>query len=249
VVARAAGLSASYGPLRGIRDLDLTVRAGEIVALTGANGSGKSTLLACLAGLHRPAAGTVEVAGQNPGHLRGRARISAIGLVPAEPTDLLLTDRVDRECASADDEADVPGGRTAFVLDALLPGISPIRRPHELSSGEQQALALAVVLARGPALILLDEPTRGLDYPTKLRLTAMLRQFAGAGHAVVVATHDHELIATLANRVVTLTDGSVTGDAGVKDALRQGRVCTQVGRIMAPAPLYTVDDVRRELAG
>jgi energy-coupling factor transport system ATP-binding protein len=118
-----------------------------------------------------------------------------------------------------------------------------------MSGGERQALALAVVLARGPALILLDEPTHGLDYAARARLTTMLRQLAAAGHAVLIATHDTELIAPLASRVVTLAEGRVTADTSTGDALRAQVLRTQVGQIMAPAPLYTVDDVRRELAG
>jgi len=249
VVCEARGLTVRRGPLSAVRELDLSVRAGEIVALVGANGAGKSTLLQAFTGLAHPDHGTLDVLGVNPARLRGADRVRAVGLVPADPAELLLTDRVDRECAAADEEADVPSGRTAFVLDALLPGISPIRHPRQLSTGERQALALAIVLARGPRLILADEPTQGLDYPAKRRLVTMLRQLAGAGHAVVLATHDVEFTAALAGRVVTMADGAVTGDAGIADALRRGQLVTQVGQIMAPAPLFTVDDVRRELAG
>jgi energy-coupling factor transport system ATP-binding protein len=249
VVARVDKLTYRHGPLAAVRDLDLTIRAGEIVALRGDNGAGKSTLLSCLAGVLVPQQGVITVAGQNPARLGRRDRVGAVGLVPADPGELLLTDRVDRECSAADDEADVPAGRTAFVLDALLPGLSPIGNPRSMSGGERQALALAVVLARGPALILLDEPTHGLDYATKARLTTMLRQLAAAGHAVLIATHDTELIAPLASRVMTLAEGRVTADTSTGDALRAQVLRTQVGQIMAPAPLYTVDDVRRELAG
>jgi energy-coupling factor transport system ATP-binding protein len=247
VVCQARGITVRNGAVMGLRDLDFTATAGEIVAITGPNGSGKSTLLQTLAGVQRPDRGTVEVTGVNPARLRGLERVRAVGLVPSDPAELLLTDRVDRECAAADEEADVPPGRTAFVLDALLPGISPIRHPRALSTGEQQALALAIVLARGPRVILADEPTHGLDYSAKRRLATMLRRLAIEGHTVVVATHDPELTAALASRVVTLAGGAVTGDCSVTDALMHGLISTQVGQVMAPAPLYTVDDVRREL--
>jgi energy-coupling factor transport system ATP-binding protein len=247
VVCQARGITVRNGAVPGLRDLDFTATAGEIVVLAGPNGSGKTTLLQTLAGLRRPDRGTVEVAGASPARLHGLERVRAVGLVPADPAELLLTDRVDRECAAADEEADVPPGRTAFVLDALLPGISPVRHTRALSTGERQALAMAIVLARGPRVILADEPTHGLDYAAKRRLATMLRRLAIEGHTVVVATHDPELTATLASRIVTLADGAVSGDCSVTDALLHGLVNTQVGQVMAPAPLYTVEDVRREL--
>jgi len=244
VVCRAHGITVRTA----LCDVDFAATAGEVVVLAGPNGSGKSTLLQVLAGLRRPDHGSVEVTSTNPARLRGMERVRAVGLVPSDPAELLLTDRVDRECAAADEEADVPPGRTAFVLDALMPGISPIRHPRALSTGEQQALALAIVLARGPRVILADEPTHGLDYAAKKRLATMLRRLAIEGHTVVVATHDSELTAVLASRVVTLADGTITGDSPLKDALTHGLVTTQVGQVMAPAPLYTVADVRRELS-
>lgn len=244
LVCRARGIAVRHR----LRDLDFTAMAGEVVVVAGPNGSGKSTLLQTLAGLRRPDHGSIEVSGSNPARLRGLERVRAVGFVPSDPAELLLTDRVDRECEASDEEADVPPGRTAFVLDALLPGISPIRHPRALSTGEQQALALAIVLARGPRLILADEPTHGLDYAAKRRLATMLRRLAIEGHTVVVATHDAELTAMLASRVVMLAAGAVTADCPLGDALRHGLLTTQVGQVMAPAPLYTLADVRRELS-
>jgi len=136
------------------------------------------------------------------------------------------------------------------LLDELLPGVPAHRDPRELATGQQLAIALAGLLARAPRLLLLDEPTRGLDYPTKRRLARMLRRLTDAGHAVVLATHDVELAGVLANRVVMLADGVVISDAPAVEILTNSPdYSTQVAQIMAPAQLLTVDDVRRELLG
>ncbi|WP_141706830.1 AAA family ATPase, partial [Streptomyces sp. TverLS-915] len=94
----------------------------------------------------------------------------------------------------------------------LLPGVPDATHPRDLSEGQRLALALAVVLTARPPLLLLDEPTRGLDYAAKARLVGILTGLARAGHAIVLATHDVELAAELAHRVVILAEGEVVAD-------------------------------------
>ena len=188
----AAGLSVARGKRVVLREVDLTVRAGRVCAVMGRNGAGKSTLLWTLQGTRRRTTGRVAVAGADPAGLDPAARRSRIGLVPQDADDLLYLETVDEECAAADAGAEVAAGTCREVLDRLVPGIPGDRHPRDLSQGQRLALVLAIVLAGAPALVLLDEPTRGLDYTAKRALGGALAGLAEDGAAVVVATHDVE---------------------------------------------------------
>jgi len=210
---------ASYGAVHALRGVTLDVSPGEIVALMGRNGAGKSTLLSTLVGLRRPNAGTVRIDGVDPATLTGPRLIGRVGLVPQDSSDLLSRDTVAAECADADRDADVDPGSAARLLHRLAPEIPLDAHPRDLSEGQRLVLALAVILVSTPAVILLDEPTRGLDYPTKDRLSQLLRDLAESGHAIVVATHDVELAAETATRVVVLADGEVVADGPTADVV------------------------------
>ena len=210
---------ASYGAVHALRGVTLDVAPGEIVALMGRNGAGKSTLLSTLVGLRRPNAGTVRIDGVDPATLTGPRLIGRVGLVPQDSSDLLSRDSVAAECADADRDADVDSGSAARLLHRLAPEIPLDAHPRDLSEGQRLVLALAVILVSTPAVILLDEPTRGLDYPTKDRLSQLLRDLAESGHAIVVATHDVELAAETATRVVVLADGEVVADGPTADVV------------------------------
>ncbi|MFZ8910805.1 MAG: ABC transporter ATP-binding protein [Candidatus Nanopelagicales bacterium] len=210
---------ASYGAVHALRGVTLDVAPGEIVALMGRNGAGKSTLLSTLVGLRRPNAGTVRIDGVDPATLTGPRLIGRVGLVPQDSSDLLSRDSVAAECADADRDADVDPGSAARLLHRLAPEIPLDAHPRDLSEGQRLVLALAVILVSTPAVILLDEPTRGLDYPTKDRLSQLLRDLAESGHAIVVATHDVELAAETATRVVVLADGEVVADGPTADVV------------------------------
>jgi energy-coupling factor transport system ATP-binding protein len=211
-VVSVDGTQASYGRVPALRGVTLDISAGEIIALMGRNGAGKSTLLSTLVGLRRPDAGTVRIDGVDPASLTGPRLIGRVGLVPQDSSDLLTRDSVADECADADRDASVAAGSTRALLARIAPDISADAHPRDLSEGQRLALALAVVLVASPAVLLLDEPTRGLDYPTKDRLSSLLRELAAAGHAIVLATHDVELAAETATRVVVLADGEVVAD-------------------------------------
>ena len=140
-------------------------------------------------------------------------------------------------------------GTTAALLDRLVPGVPRDHHPRDLSEGQRLALAMAVVLSHAPPVLLLDEPTRGLDYPSKARLEATLRQLAADGAAVVVATHDVELVARVADRAVLLADGEVVADGRARDVVCHSPVfAPQVAKVLAPATWLTVDEVADALA-
>jgi energy-coupling factor transport system ATP-binding protein len=250
-LATVTGLDVSYGRRLALDGVDLTLHAGEIVALMGRNGAGKSTLFATLSGSIRPAAGQVRLLGPNtdatgvaPHQLRPRALIDLIALVPQQPGDLLYGDDVADECRIADRDSSVPPGTCAELLAGIAGDLDLGRHPRDLSEGERLALALAVVLTARPALIALDEPTRGLDYVAKARLVAILRRLAGDGQGIVLATHDTELAAEVADRVVVLADGAVVTDGPVREVLTQSPVfAPQIAKVLSPLPYLTVSDV------
>ena len=237
-------LDVRYGPVVALRGVDLAVRHGEIVALMGRNGAGKSTLLGALVGLVRPSAGTVRVGPLAPYGAEPREVVRAAGLVPQEPGDLLYADTVAAECRDADDDTAARPGACREIFGRLAPGVADDTHPRDLSEGQRLALALAVVLTARPPLLLLDEPTRGLDYTAKRRLVAALRELAVEGHAVVLATHDVELVAEVATRVVVLADGEVVADGPTAEVVvGSPAFAPQVAKVLAPLPWLTVGEV------
>ncbi|MBJ7903467.1 energy-coupling factor ABC transporter ATP-binding protein [Streptomyces sp. DSM 110735] len=248
-VAEVHDLVVRRGRIRALSGVDLTVRPGETVALMGRNGAGKSTLLGSLVGLVEPTAGAVRVGGAVPHRITPRELVQKVGLVPQEPRDLLYADTVAAECAAADRDAGAEPGTCRALVSGLLPGITDDTHPRDLSEGQRLALALAVVLTARPPLLLLDEPTRGLDYAAKARLVTVLRGLAAEGHAIVLATHDVELAAEIAHRVVLLADGEVIADGPTADiVVSSPSFAPQVTKILAPQPWLTVTEVRKVLS-
>lgn len=197
-----------------LRGADLRIEAGETVALMGRNGAGKSTLLRHAAGLLEPTRGSVRSAGR-------------VALLLQNPGDYLLHERVAEEAPAAALERH---GLTALAE----------RHPRDLSGGERQRLALAIVLGDGdaerPAVLALDEPTRGMDRLAKQQLAAELRARAGEGLAVIVATHDAEFAAALASRAVLLAQGRVIADGPIAEVLSGGwYFATETARILGGA--------------
>ncbi|MFF8275045.1 ABC transporter ATP-binding protein [Streptomyces lateritius] len=246
VDVRALGVR--RGRVEALRRVELTVRPGETVALMGRNGAGKSTLLGSLVGMVEPTSGSVLVSGRVPHRTDPRELIRQVGLVPQEPRDLLYADTVAAECAAADTDAGAAPGTCRAVVSELLPGVADDTHPRDLSEGQRLALALAVVLTGRPPLLLLDEPTRGLDYAAKTRLVAHLRGLAAEGHGIVLATHDVELAAELAHRVVILAGGEVVADGPTAEVVVSSPAFSpQVAKILAPQPWLTVEQVREAL--
>ncbi|MDV3220775.1 ABC transporter ATP-binding protein [Intrasporangium sp.] len=235
-----------------IDDLTLELGTGTVTALMGRNGAGKSTLLGALAGQLATAAGSARIADDGrwvePGTLPARRRVTLVGLVPQQPELLLFSDSVAAECAAADQDFAVQSGTTSRILDRISGGLDASRHPRDLSEGQRLELALSVILAGSPRVLLLDEPTRGLDYGAKQRLGHALRDLAAGGTTVLLATHDVELAAEVADRVVILADGEVVTDGQVREVLASSPAfAPQVTKVLLPQTWLTVDEVAAAL--
>jgi len=169
--------------------------------------------------------------------------------VPQQPADLLYAETVALECAAADRESDRPSGTAAALLHTIAGDVETATHPRDLSEGQRLALALTVVLTAAPPLVLLDEPTRGLDYAAKARLVVALRALATRGHAIMLATHDVELAAQVSDRTLVLADGEIVAQGASRDVVTQSPVfAPQIAKVLAPLPYLTVADVEYTLA-
>jgi energy-coupling factor transport system ATP-binding protein len=213
VLAEATDIAFRYpgAPAWALRDVDADVGGGEAVALTGANGSGKSTLALVMAGLLRPARGVARLAGADAWSLPARRLVTRVGTVFQDPEHQFVTTRVDEELAIGPRRA----GRTASeaarmaaeLLERLRLSHLAAANPFTLSGGEQRRLSVATALATAPSLLVLDEPTFGQDRRTYAELVALLAAHRDAGGGVLFATHDADLVASLADRTITMREG------------------------------------------
>jgi len=248
VAATARGLTIRRGVTTALSALTLEIHRGSVMSVMGRNGAGKSTLLAALVGQLKPTSGSVRIDGMDPAATAPSVLVGSVGLVPQDPSLLLYSETVGGECASADADFGARPGTTAALLRRIAGKIDRSAHPRDLSEGQRLCLALSVVLGGRPQLVLLDEPTRGLDYPAKARLVEVLRELAEDGHAVVLATHDVELAADVADRVVVLADGDVVADGPSRSVLAGSPAfAPQVARILHPLPYLTVEDVAAAL--
>ncbi len=195
-VFRSEAISVTFGDTVVIDEVSLSVHRGETVVIIGDNGSGKTTLLEALASSHL---------GPEP----------ECALVPGEAGELFLTTSVEDELRLADRAARAPRGCTQTTLESILPGSwrgevmarMAATHPRDLSRGQQTALAIAIQLSRKPRVLLLDEPTRGLDEAACLALGEVMECVRETGTAIVMATHDEAIAATAHHRVLMLSGG------------------------------------------
>ncbi|MFY1637080.1 ABC transporter ATP-binding protein [Solwaraspora sp. WMMB335] len=222
-----------------LHGIDLVVAAGELVAVVGANGAGKTTLAQAVAGVTRSPRGAVRVAGVDPSRVDSRVLAGLVGFVFQNPEHQFVTNRVDGELAHglrlrgvAEDEVAV---RVDDVLDRF--GLRKLRdlHPFLLSGGQKRRLSVAAAIICGPRVLVLDEPTFGQDRQRATELLKLLTDLHRTGTTVVVVTHDMQLVAEHATRVVVLADGRVIAEAGPAEVFADADVLARAG--LRPPPV------------
>jgi energy-coupling factor transport system ATP-binding protein len=229
VLVRARDVTVRHGDVDALRAVDLELRAGEVVTVMGRNGAGKTTLLRALAGVHTPSVGTVIAAGGTT----PRPGID-VALCPQEPERVLFSDTVEAEVRATLRAREAQDQAAPWLERLGIPALAA-RHPRDVSAGERLLVATAAVAATGAPVLLLDEPTRGLDHVSKDRLVRFLRAHAAEGGAAVVATHDVELAAAVATRVVMLAGGETIADGDTGSVLGDSHVfAPQMTRVFGP---------------
>jgi energy-coupling factor transport system ATP-binding protein len=239
IALQAENLSFAYGDKAVMEDVDLSVYKGQVTALMGRNGVGKTTLIKLLCGLLKPLKGRVTIDGLDAATAKAGEVFRKAGYVPQRPGALLFADTVEEEIYG---KWETENGNKDLMSEM---GLDNHRNdyPRDLSQGEQQRVALAAILAKNPSVILFDEPTHGLDYGAKAALAARLSDLAAGGKAVIMATHDVETAAKIADRVLFLDNGRFTADGRPRDVMPAISILrTQMNAVFG-GDVLTVEDV------
>lgn len=203
-----------------LKGVNLKVNRGELAVVIGENAAGKSTLLKQMAGILKPSRGSVLLAGRDTRTLSLPELGRRVGYLAQNPDDTLFQDSVEEELRFTLDNLGLEDGG---VIDGVLKklGLERHRKanPRDLSSGERQRVALAAVLVARPELLILDEPTRGIDCRLKEELGGLLAGLVKEGLTVVMVTHDVEFAAEYAERVVMMFDGRIVNDGSKEEVL------------------------------
>ena len=241
---RLERIEARYNQQPVLNDLSLALAAGEIVALLGRNGAGKTTALKCMVGLLRPSRGRVLIDGADIAGRDVAAICQQVGYLPQDPNALLFAETVRGEVLIT---LRNHGISDTVQADQLLAQLGLTHKaaayPRDLSVGERQRVALAAILVPQPRLVLLDEPTRGLDYAAKQSLADLLQSWRTAGTGVLLVTHDVEFAALLADRVVIMGRGEVIADGPTAAVLGSSPLfAPQIARLFPSTGWLTLHD-------
>ena len=252
-ILHAEKISAGYNGYLILDEMTFSARRGEIVGVMGRNGAGKTTLLKSLMGLLPLRHGKIMLAGENIAGAPVAHIARTMGYLPQDPGALLFADSVLDEVNITlknhglpvpKNGDSVPGALNPKALLAQL-GLSAHTEtyPRDLSIGERQRVALAAITVTRPQVLLLDEPTRGLDYHAKETLAQLLRDWQSAGMAIVLVTHDVEFVAQVASRVVLLSQGEIIADGAPAAVLGSSPLfAPQVARLFPESGWLTVAD-------
>ncbi|CAN5486614.1 ABC transporter ATP-binding protein [soil metagenome] len=217
---RLTGVTKDFGPVSAVRGIDLELQQGEIVAFLGPNGAGKTTAIDLVLGLSQPTTGSVSVLGLEPRQAIARGLVSAVMQTGGLLKDLTVRETVQYTASLFADTRPV----TDVLHDAGITEIAD-RRVATCSGGEQQRLRFAMALLSDPALLLLDEPTTGMDVEGRRAFWSAIRADAGKGRTVLFATHYLEEADQYADRIVLISQGRIVADGTGSEirALTTGR--------------------------
>jgi ABC-2 type transport system ATP-binding protein len=202
--ATFTSVTKNYGMVAALRGLDLTIRPGELLALLGANGAGKTTAVRLLLGLAKPTSGSVQVFGGDPRDARSRTRMGAVLQIARVPETLKVREHIDLFRSYYPN----PMPMADIIAAASLEGVENRQFGH-LSGGQQKRVLFALAIAGNPDLLILDEPTVGLDVEARRALWKQIRAFVALGKSVLLTTHYLAEAEALASRVVVLHRGVV----------------------------------------
>lgn len=211
-IVSAKNLSVNYGNLTAVAPTDLDFFGNQITAIMGENGSGKTSLCWAIQGLGNRSSGSVLLNGSDTAELAKATRLDQVAMIPQRAADLLFLHSLGEELHESDVFAEVAEGTTAALFQKLAGRIDPSIHPRDLSAGQQLAAVLSIQLAKQAKVLILDEPTRGLDYSAKRALAKQLQQLKSPDRAILLATHDIEFIAEVSDRVIRLESGKVVSD-------------------------------------
>jgi energy-coupling factor transporter ATP-binding protein EcfA2 len=245
-------LAAAYDQSLVVEKVNLAIQPGEIVALMGRNGAGKSTVLKSMVGLVRPRQGQVMVNGRDVRNDDVAAICRQVGYLPQNPNALLFADTVAEELEITLRNHGLTATSAPIAPDELLARLGIADKagdyPRDLSTGERQRVALAAIMVPQPETLLLDEPTRGLDYGAKQGLLDLLLGWREQGLAVVLVTHDVELAAAAATRVVLMSQGEIIAEGSPATVLGASPLfAPQVARLFPDSGWLTVHDALQGL--
>ncbi len=246
-LVEARNLEIAYGPTTALRGVDVALYPGEIVALLGRNGAGKTTLLKCLVGLLRPRRGDVLAEGRSIAKTDVADVCQRVGYLLQDPNALLFADTVLDELRITLRNHDIPVARAPIAPETLLDRLGLAdkaqRYPRDLSVGERQRVALGAIMVTQPTTLLLDEPTRGLDYQAKAQLLDLLRAWRAEGLAILLVTHDVELVAEAADRVIVMDQGEIIAQGNPAEVLRASSTFTpQIAHLFPESDWLTVGE-------
>lgn len=229
-------LTQRYGEFTALDSLDLEIHSGELVAILGENGSGKTTLVKHFNGLLLPYSGSVTVKGLDTSSVPVNELVKHMGLVFQNPDNMLFEDTVEAEIAFGLNNIGITGSQAAEAIARSLELVNLKGKekvfPRHLSRGERQRLAVACVIAMRPELIVLDEPTTGLDAEESDRMMHLIKKLQQEGHTIVMVTHNMQIVKNHAERVIRMDSGRIVEDStnGIPGSFNKRIKCTEAER-------------------
>jgi len=237
-------LKVTFGNVAAVSATNLDLYANQVTAIMGENGSGKTSLCWAIQGLGERSAGTVLLDGQDTAELARDARLDLVAMIPQRAADLLFLHSLADELKESDTFAQVEPGTTANLFAQLAGRIDTSIHPRDLSAGQQLALVLAIQLAKQAKVLILDEPTRGLDYAAKRALAKQLQLLRSPERTIVLASHDVEFVAEVADRVIKLQAGQIVADQSPIEALGwKSQLPSQLAQISRADGLVSIEQV------
>lgn len=241
---KTSALEVRFGSVIAVQPTELNLYGNQITALMGENGSGKTSLCWAIQGSGPRYEGTVNTLSGDPKELSVQDRIGVVTMVPQRASDLLFLHSLADELQESDIFAKVPSGTTATLFQKLAGRIDTSTHPRDLSAGQQLALVLSLQLVKNAPVLILDEPTRGLDYSAKRALAAQLNALRSSDRCVLLATHDIEFVAMVADRVLVLKEGQIVADTIPVNVLGAGcELASQISEITNEPGLFTIEQV------